>query len=346
MKKQTITLFTAATLLAGAAIAVPMGTIWAQQPTKLMQDQAKRQTFRNVKVSESTITYTIKGDALVHEGTYHYALKQNGKLLANGFGTASNGAPSWGKINQQISIASSKLSGNKGISVELYEVDSATGKNVNNISVPMDKSGQTAKNKVFRNIKLSESIVTYTVKGEAQVHEGTYHYAVKQDDKVLVKGFGTASFGAPEWGAFSQKVSIPSSKIASNKKLSLDLYEVDQATGNIVNNKSIELKKEALVNANKVFRDVQPTSPMVTFTVKGEASLFEGTYQYAVKQDGKTLTKGYGTASVGGPEWGTFSQQVSIPMNKFQSNKPLTFELYEIDQATGNEINKLVMPIQ
>ncbi|WP_152393504.1 Gmad2 immunoglobulin-like domain-containing protein [Paenibacillus guangzhouensis] len=346
MKKQTIALFTAATLLAGTAIAGSVGTIWAQQPTDLMQQQVKEQTFRNVKLSESTVTYTIKGDAQVHEGTYHYTLKQNGKILAKGFGTASMGAPEWGKINQQISISSNKLAGNKGLTAEMYEIDSATGKQVNNITVPLNKSDKSAKNKVFRNMKLSESKVTYSVKGEAQVHEGTYHYAVKQDSKVLVKGFGTASFGAPEWGTFTQQISIPSSKVVSNKPMFLELYEVDQATGKIVNKKTIQMKQAELTNENKVFRKVETSSPVVTFTVKGEASVFEGTYQYAVKQDGKTLAKGYGKASMGGPEWGTFSQQVSIPMNKLQGNKPLTFELFEIDQATGKVVNKLVMPIK
>ncbi|WP_314590353.1 Gmad2 immunoglobulin-like domain-containing protein [Paenibacillus terrigena] len=348
MKKQTIALFTAATLLAGTALVGSVNTIWAQQPTALMQQQVKDQNFRNVKIAESTVTYTIKGDAQVHEGTYHYTLKQHGKVLAKGFGTASMGAPEWGTINQQISVSSSKLSGNKGLSLEMYEVDSATGDHVNNVTVPLHKSNNTAKNKVFRNLKLSESTVTYTAKGEAKVNEGTYHYATKQDGKTLVKGFGTASIGAPDWGTFTQQITIPSSKIAANKSLFLELYEVDQATGKIVNKKTIQMKKaeQTQTFGYNAFRNVQSSSPVVTFTVKGEASAFEGTYQYAVKQDGKTLAKGYGTASVGAPDWGTFSQQVSIPMNKLQGNKPLTFELYEIDQETGKVVNKLVMPIK
>jgi len=346
MKKQTIALFTAATLLAGTALVGSINTIWAQQSTGSMQQQVKEQNFRNVKLGESIVTYTIKGEAQVHEGTYHYTLKQNGKVLAKGFGTASMGAPEWGTINQQISVSSTKLAGNKGLTLDMYEEDAATGQNINHITVPLHKSDKAAKNKVFRNLKLSESTVTYTVKGEAQVHEGTYHYAVKQDGKTLVKGFGTASIAAPDWGTFTQQISIPSSKIVANKSLFLELYEVDQATGKVINKKTIPMNKVEKKLQNKVFREVTTSSPTVTFTVKGEASVFEGTYQYAVKQDGKTIAKGYGTASVGAPEWGTFTQQVSIPMNKLQGNKPLTFELYEIDQATGKVVNKLVMPIK
>ncbi|MGO4347219.1 hypothetical protein AB4Z45_17180 [Paenibacillus sp. MCAF9] len=42
--------------------------------------------------------------------------------------------------------------------------------------------------------------VNYSLKGEARLSEGTYHYTLKHGEKVLASGFGTATIGAPDWG--------------------------------------------------------------------------------------------------------------------------------------------------
>lgn len=107
-----------------------------------------------------------------------------------------------------------------------------------------------------------------------------------------------------------------------------------------------QVKKATDKQQQKMFRNIKVMESAVTFTVKGEASLFEGTYQYTVKQGNKIVAKGFGTASKGGPEWGTFTQKISIPVSKLSGDKPLTVELFEVDQATGKITNKVVMPVK
>jgi hypothetical protein len=80
----------------------------------------------------------------------------------------------------------------------------------------------------------------------------------------------------------------------------------------------------------------------VQYQVTGQAQLFEGTYNYRVKAGNQELINGYGTASRGGPEWGDFKQIIKVSK---KTNKALTLELYEKDQANGQEVNKLIIPL-
>ncbi|UNK17146.1 Gmad2 immunoglobulin-like domain-containing protein [Paenibacillus sp. N3/727] len=243
MKNKTIALLTA-TILTGSAFAGFMNTTLADQaqPKSVTQQQVKKATdkqqqkmFRNIKIMESAFTFTVKGEASLFEGTYQYAVKQGNKIVAKGFGTASKGGPEWGTFSQYISIPKSKLFGDKPMTLELFVIDQATGASVNKLTVPMNKIGEAKQNQVFRNTKVTSSAVVYTVKGEASLFEGTYQYAVKQGNKIVAKGFGTASKGGPEWGTFTQKISIPVSKLSGDKPLTVELFEVDQATGKITN---------------------------------------------------------------------------------------------------------------
>lgn len=89
---------------------------------------------------------------------------------------------------------------------------------------------------------------------------------------------------------------------------------------------------------------VQVVGPYLEYKVTGEAQLFEGTYFYRVKLGkNEILKEGSGTSSMGGPQWGSFSFIISLPKNKVDQNH--TLELYEIDEKTGTEINKLVVPL-
>ncbi|MNH46424.1 Immunoglobulin-like domain of bacterial spore germination [compost metagenome] len=42
------------------------------------------------------------------------------------------------------------------------------------------------------------------------------------------------------------------------------------------------------------------------FEIKGEASVYEGTYYYTIKQGDKIIASDFGTASAAGPDWGEF----------------------------------------
>ncbi|MED4727344.1 DUF4163 domain-containing protein [Aneurinibacillus migulanus] len=96
---------------------------------------------------------------------------------------------------------------------------------------------------------------------------------------------------------------------------------------------------------NDVFRSIKVTKSGTEYIVTGQARVFEGTYNYAVKKGNETIGKGHGTASVGGPAWGDIKQAIKIPDKHMNAPKTLTLELFEINQENGQPVNKLVIPL-
>lgn len=68
----------------------------------------------------------------------------------------------------------------------------------------------------------------YQITGKARVWEATVHDRIKEGNKVIAKGFTTASVGAPEWGDFSFDFTIPKTK---HKKRTLELFEESMVDG-------------------------------------------------------------------------------------------------------------------
>ncbi|MCE0451895.1 MULTISPECIES: Gmad2 immunoglobulin-like domain-containing protein [Brevibacillus] len=249
MNKKTITVV-AASILTCTVFAGVLGTTWANQaapPVTTQQETnynepAEQNRFRNIKLAEPALLYTLKGEANVFEGTYQYVVKQGKHVVASGFGTASNGGPEWGTFAQTIKIPTSELIGKEPLMLEMFEINQENGKIINKLSIPLNSSDQVKNTQVFRNLKLAAPSVVYTVSGEASVFEGTYQYAVKQDEQVVAKGFGTASKGGPEWGEFSQEIVIPLSNLSKNNTSTLELFEIDQESGETKNKMVFPLK--------------------------------------------------------------------------------------------------------
>ena len=109
----------------------------------------------------------------------------------------------------------------------------------------------------FRNIK-TDQIEQFMLTGKASVFEGTYQYVVKQGERVIVKGFGTASQGGPEWGTISQTISISKSKLSGKEPLIVEIFEIDQESGAVVNNLAAPLNASETRN-NHVFRKIKLT---------------------------------------------------------------------------------------
>ncbi|MGO4347218.1 hypothetical protein AB4Z45_17175 [Paenibacillus sp. MCAF9] len=53
----------------------------------------------------------------------------------------------------------------------------------------------------------------------------------------------------------------------------------------------------------------------------------------------------FGTASVGGPEWGKVNQTIIVPVNKLSLDIPLHIELYEIHQESVEQVRKVIIPL-
>ncbi|QJD81779.1 Gmad2 immunoglobulin-like domain-containing protein [Cohnella herbarum] len=200
-------------------------------------------SFRNVAAYKQSLIFDLQGEARVFEGTYNYAIKQGRKIIASGFGTASMGGPEWGEVNQKIAVPVKKLSGHDPLTIELYEIDQESGKQVRKVNIPLTLGTSSAKseNESFRNMKIAPASLKYSIKGEARMFEGTYNYVVKQGEKEITTGFGTASIGAPDWGKVNQTITIPTAKLNGDQPLTLELFSLDQESGEAVDKLTFDL---------------------------------------------------------------------------------------------------------
>lgn len=97
-------------------------------------------------------------------------------------------------------------------------------------------------NSAFRKIAVTGSQGTYTVTGEARIFEATYQYEVSDGHQVFMKGFGTASSGAPDWGTFTINVNIAPSKLPVNGTVTIFLFEESAKDGSVVNELAFALE--------------------------------------------------------------------------------------------------------
>jgi hypothetical protein len=104
---------------------------------------------------QSYVKYQLTGKGRLFEGTYQYRVKNLKETIVQGYGTASESGPTWGKISQRIKVPKNKLGDNTNL--ELFVVDEESGKETDKltISLTMGEDGQTFKNKSFRNIEVT-----------------------------------------------------------------------------------------------------------------------------------------------------------------------------------------------
>jgi len=254
MIKTTITTI-AATLIAGATtyaapsimdrnVAKDKQVETHQQTKQIAVNQSDSDSFRSIEAALQNLSFTIKGEARVFEGTYHYTVKQGRKVILQSFGTVSKGGPEWGEFEQKIDIPVNKLIGDTPLTLEIFELDQEeNGKQIREVTIPLTKtvSNKIYKNDSFRNIMVETATHEYSLTGEARLFEGTYHYAVKQGDKEITTGFGTASIGAPDWGKINETLLIPANKLSRDQPLMLELFSIDQESGKAVDIKTIPL---------------------------------------------------------------------------------------------------------
>lgn len=184
-----------------------------------------------------------------------------------------------------------------------------------------------AENQAFQNVQVTEPQIQYLIQGEARVWEAVFHYRVKSGNEVLAKGNKMASKGAPEWGAFSLDIRLAKSQV-KGKNLQLELFEKSAKDGSEINKLTIPLQDlENKTYQNNTFRQVTGQVNYI-YQVQGEARVFEGTYHFEVSDGHYILIQGFGTASHGAPEWGSFKETIIIPSSDVPVNGSLVLELY------------------
>ncbi|WP_050794426.1 Gmad2 immunoglobulin-like domain-containing protein [Paenibacillus curdlanolyticus] len=104
--------------------------------------------------------------------------------------------------------------------------------------------------------------------------------------------------------------------------------------------------KPAVVAENKAFRVFAPAENSVvgkTFTVKGEARVFEAAFSYSFEDGHNVLAEGHVMADQGAPAWGKFAFDVTI---KEASSPVGILTLYESSAKDGSKINVLHIAVK
>ena len=78
--------------------------------------------------------------------------------------------------------------------------------------------------------------------------------------------------------------------------------------------------------------------------IEGEASVFEGTIQYTVTEDGEEIKEGFTTASAGGPEWGDFEITIDTS-NDAEKSRELLVTIYEESAKDGSRTHVIEIPV-
>ncbi len=82
----------------------------------------------------------------------------------------------------------------------------------------------------FRNVQVNKTgDSTFEVKGEAQVFEAAFSWAIEDGQHVIKQGHGTTSAGAPEWGKFTFEVTA--AKHGPESLPQLTLFEASAKDG-------------------------------------------------------------------------------------------------------------------
>jgi Immunoglobulin-like domain of bacterial spore germination len=95
---------------------------------------------------------------------------------------------------------------------------------------------------------------------------------------------------------------------------------------------------------NDIFRNVTVAKTGAdTYEIKGQASVFEGVFNYVVEDGHNELTEGFVQTSAGAPEWGDFTHTLTV--KKAEPNSTLTLILFEISAKDGSRRMELIIPL-
>ncbi|WP_168121040.1 Gmad2 immunoglobulin-like domain-containing protein [Paenibacillus sp. HB172176] len=112
---------------------------------------------------------------------------------------------------------------------------------------------------------------------------------------------------------------------------------IDAATGEITQDTLAENE------AFRVFAPKPDTVMNASFTVEGEAKVFEAAFNWSLEDGHTILAEGHETADGGAPAWGAFSFQVSFDK---ASQENMTLILYTTSAKDGSAEHQLIIPLK
>jgi hypothetical protein len=101
-----------------------------------------------------------------------------------------------------------------------------------------------------------------------------------------------------------------------------------------------------VVTENEAFRIIEPAPNAevgTTFTVKGQARVFEGVFSYSFEDGHKVLAEGNVHAAAGAPEWADFEFTVTYEK---PTNPVGVLIISEKSAKDGSSINQIMIPLK
>jgi hypothetical protein len=97
---------------------------------------------------------------------------------------------------------------------------------------------------------------------------------------------------------------------------------------------------------NTAYRHIQITGSNGTYTITGEARVFEGVMSYSVSDGHRYLLKQSQQLNEGAPAWSAFTLNIKIPQHELPANGTLTLEIFEYSAKDGSIVNLLIFPLE
>lgn len=117
------------------------------------------------------------------------------------------------------------------------------------------------------------------------------------------------------------------------------------STDTIVVEKPIESSTALKKYKNERFRNVTLKKLGDNkFRVQGQAQVFEANINWSVEDGHKEIKKGFTTATIGAPEWGTFD--FTIEVEKERESSTLQLVLFEMSMKDGSRQHELAIVLE
>ena len=100
--------------------------------------------------------------------------------------------------------------------------------------------------------------------------------------------------------------------------------------------------KPKVVASNEAFRIYGPSPDSVvgkTFTVKGQARVFEAAFGYSFEDGHNVLAEGHAMADMGAPEWGTF--ELTVTLKEMPTSPTGVLTIFESSAKDGSPVHEL-----
>ena len=97
---------------------------------------------------------------------------------------------------------------------------------------------------------------------------------------------------------------------------------------------------------NTAFRQVKVSGSNGSYTVTGEARIFEANMSYALSDGHRYLLEAHHTLGAGAPAWSPFELKIELEPDQIPQNGTITIELFEYSANDGSKINVLIVPLE